>query len=378
MGYSRAGFDVVGVDLSPDMAAEYARRSGSNENTARRNAEAVQERYPFPLIHADALEYLAAHWREYDAFHASPPCQGYSTMGNLPWIHRERYALLIEPVREMFRGIHEQSGKPWVIENVEGAKWGSKNLAKWGIAEHGMQAGFLCGTMFGLRMYRHRLFETSFFWMAPAHGSHRFKQGMPGAPKPLGAWEQGYEVQHPGESPQAATAMVDAPFSGHDDTPFWKRDSQWRREHGWHESAKVKTRTELRRLPGQVRAAAGIVDGASPRNASGKGPAGGGMRAVGVQTPKHNHGRDGVAFNDQAIGLARDGSLAAKQQGSGNGAQGEGVGHAKGWRLAAEAMGVSWMDRHGTTQAVPPKMTTYLGEIMMGHLAAGHGPEGAA
>lgn len=36
----------------------------------------------------------------------------------------------------------------------------------------------------------------------------------------------------------------------------------------------------------------------------------------------------------------------------------------KGWRLAAEAMGVTWMDRHGVTQAVPPVMTEHLGAFM--------------
>ena len=40
---------------------------------------------------ADALEYLAAHGREYDAIHASPPCQGYSVMHNLPWLRGRPY-----------------------------------------------------------------------------------------------------------------------------------------------------------------------------------------------------------------------------------------------------------------------------------------------
>src|SRR5262245_25485587 len=53
-GYHRAGFDVVGVDNRP------------------------RSNYPFDLVQADALEYLAAHGREFDAIHASPPCQRFS------------------------------------------------------------------------------------------------------------------------------------------------------------------------------------------------------------------------------------------------------------------------------------------------------------
>ena len=54
MGYHRAGFEVVGVDI------------------------AHQSRYPFQFVQGDALEYLEAHGHEFDAIHASPPCQGYS------------------------------------------------------------------------------------------------------------------------------------------------------------------------------------------------------------------------------------------------------------------------------------------------------------
>ena len=61
MGYHRAGFDeIIGVDI------------------------AAQPRYPFTFVQADALEYVAEHGGEFDAIHASPPCQGYSIMHNLP------------------------------------------------------------------------------------------------------------------------------------------------------------------------------------------------------------------------------------------------------------------------------------------------------
>ena len=74
LGYHRAGFDeIVGVDI------------------------VNQPRYPFQFVQADALEYLADHGGEFDTVHASPPCQGYSIMHNLPWLRGREYPLLILP-----------------------------------------------------------------------------------------------------------------------------------------------------------------------------------------------------------------------------------------------------------------------------------------
>ncbi len=130
MGYHRAGFDVVGVDHKP------------------------QPRYPFAFVQGDALEYLAAHGREFDAIHASPPCQRYSVLAAM---HPERdYPDLLDPTRELLLSI----GCPWVIENVETAPMESEMT----LFGNGV---ILCGSMFGLgveRGYlrRHRCFETSF------------------------------------------------------------------------------------------------------------------------------------------------------------------------------------------------------------------------
>jgi DNA (cytosine-5)-methyltransferase 1 len=127
MGYHRAGFDeIVGVDIEP------------------------QPRYPFTFVQADAIEYVAAHGHEFDAIHASPPCQRYSTMTNGRWQDRvEEHPDLIAPTRRALVA----TGKPFVIENVEGARGELVNPI------------LLCGTMFGLQtkhgsqLRRHRYFE---------------------------------------------------------------------------------------------------------------------------------------------------------------------------------------------------------------------------
>jgi DNA (cytosine-5)-methyltransferase 1 len=121
MGYHRAGFEVVGVDIEP------------------------QPRYPFRFIRMDALHALAdvSVFGPVVAVHASPPCQAYTSMRSR-WPDRE-HPELIEPTR----GLLERIGLPYVIENVEGAPL--------------CESVTLCGSMFpGLEVRRHRLFECSF------------------------------------------------------------------------------------------------------------------------------------------------------------------------------------------------------------------------
>lgn len=230
VGYTRAGItDIVGVDTES------------------------QPRYPFTFVQADAFEFLAEHWREFDVFHGSPVCKGYSVMKNLPWLKGREYPAHILPLREAFDAI----GRPYVIENVMGARYGAAGLAKRGLEAHGMQAGWLCGTMFGLPLYRHRLFETNWPWLAPGHPQHRVR----------------------------------------------------------------------------VRPASSRVGRA----------------------------RD-VVFSEEK------GRLASWQHRNGAQAAGVGVGHARGWQLAAAAMQVPWMNRDGTTQAVPPAYTEFIGRALLAAL----------
>jgi DNA (cytosine-5)-methyltransferase 1 len=138
MGYHRAGFDVVGIDVRP------------------------QSDYPFDFIRDDALKWLNDYPSLYgfDAVHASPPCQAYTHARHMANRGRADHPRLIEPTR-----LHLQAvGLPYVIENVVGAPL--------------REAVLLCGASFGLTVKRHRLFESNVPIMAPpcACGRHRVKQ----------------------------------------------------------------------------------------------------------------------------------------------------------------------------------------------------------
>jgi DNA (cytosine-5)-methyltransferase 1 len=130
VGYSQAGFEVLGVDINP------------------------QPHYPFEFMQADALSLDIKFLSFFDAIHASPPCQSYSDLAKRNG-NGDKWPRLIEPVRDILI----KSGRPYIIENVEGAPLFAPII--------------LCGTMFPrLRVIRHRLFETNFPIIAPKHGKH--------------------------------------------------------------------------------------------------------------------------------------------------------------------------------------------------------------
>jgi len=120
-GYARAGFEVVGVDIAP------------------------QPNYPFEFHESDALEFLEEHGHEFDVIHGSPPCQGYTTMSAKHPLAQSEWPQLIAPLRELLIA----SGKPYVIENVAGAKREMRNPI------------VLSGGMFNLGVERPRLFESN-------------------------------------------------------------------------------------------------------------------------------------------------------------------------------------------------------------------------
>lgn len=119
-GYQLAGFHVTGVDLEPQP-------------------NYIGEEF----IQADALEFPLGG---FDAIHASPPCQAYSTMGQKHAATQASHPALIAATRARLQAV----GVPYVIENVAGAR---REL------DHPI---LLCGRALGVGVARHRLFECSF------------------------------------------------------------------------------------------------------------------------------------------------------------------------------------------------------------------------
>jgi DNA (cytosine-5)-methyltransferase 1 len=175
MGYYRAGFEVVGVDINP------------------------QPRYPFAFIQHDALTIDPRFIATFDAIHASPPCQGYTELKSAPGT--KGAPKLIGQTRAKL----DASGLPYIIENVEGA------------ASEMLSPVILCGTMFGLtsegcELRRHRLFESNISLSAPdcqhtsgpvvgVYGGHaRVRSARHGGRGTRDAWPNGHK-------PVAAEAM---------------------------------------------------------------------------------------------------------------------------------------------------------------------------
>jgi DNA (cytosine-5)-methyltransferase 1 len=134
MGYYRAGFDVVGVDVEP------------------------QPNYPFAFVQADALTFDVAG---FDAIHASPPCQAnLHGLGAVNRVLGREYAHvdLIPETRAKLRA----AGVPYVIENVVGAAL--------------LAPVRYCGSSFGLPIHRHRLFESSVLLLAPMCEHDRLRE----------------------------------------------------------------------------------------------------------------------------------------------------------------------------------------------------------
>lgn len=135
MGLHRAGYEVTGVNINP------------------------QPNYPFRFIQKDAFLWLETPGAPevYDLIWASPPCQAFTAYKRRPG-HVEPCADVIPLTREYLQAVKT----PWIMENVEGST----------LRNHCM----LCGSMFGLDVRRHRLFETSFPVLTP-QCSHELQRG---------------------------------------------------------------------------------------------------------------------------------------------------------------------------------------------------------
>lgn len=151
-GYKAAGFYVIGIDVSPQP--DYAGDEFHQMDAIR------------------WLRVLSPITPPYDAIHASPPCQTFTRAKHLRKAQGgESKAIdLVDPTRQLLR----KSGLPYVIENVPGAPL------------YGVQ---LCGSMFGLAVQRHRIFESNVYIPQPPCDHSKFPlDPVSGKPRPVGVY----------------------------------------------------------------------------------------------------------------------------------------------------------------------------------------------
>ena len=152
VGYARAGFEVVGVDINP------------------------QPRYPFEFHQGDAM---TCPLDGFDVIHASPPCQDHSPLKSRAGLHDTGW--MLDEISERLRA----SGLVYVIENVAGAKMPTSLM--------------LCGGMFGLRVYRHRRFEIALevgLLNVPPHPPHKVRTSTKNRRRD---WEAGMNISVTGD-----------------------------------------------------------------------------------------------------------------------------------------------------------------------------------
>lgn len=157
MGYRRAGFEIVGVDI------------------------AKMPRYPYEFIRAD-IRKLGINLNVYDAIHASPPCKAHTPLRAL-WNHE--HESLLPHTRELLSGFNG----PWVIENVPGS-WLTGSVTICG-------ASLNCAIERPHKYYlrRHRLFAANFsIEVPPCKCAHYRNRGY----KCLGVY--GHGTHAPGDT----------------------------------------------------------------------------------------------------------------------------------------------------------------------------------
>ena len=140
-GFDVDGNEIVGVDIKP------------------------QPNYPFEFVQADACEYPLDG---FDIVHASPPCQGHTTMRGY-WLKYDSASMLSHTIHRL-----RQSEVPaWTVENVMGVTYPY---------DHDF---VMCGSAFGcitrdgtkLYMARHRKFWTNQPINVPKCNCKFYRQG---------------------------------------------------------------------------------------------------------------------------------------------------------------------------------------------------------
>ena len=161
-GYASVGITPEGTDIEP------------------------QPDYPYPFLQGDILDVLRGDRpEEYNALHMSFPCQEFTDARHLRTAQggKSKYGNLLTPGLELLR--ERWNHKPWIVENVKDR---TGNVGRLMAPREGESLVYLCGSMFGLAVQRHRLFLANFPLRQPKCDHSRFPIGPSGRPKPVGVY----------------------------------------------------------------------------------------------------------------------------------------------------------------------------------------------
>ena len=149
MGYHRAGFRVFGVDRDPQPRYPFPHHVGDAIETLRKLLDGGGVRFRMASEHVWDSAVFALE--DFDAIHASPPCQSFTAYRRKGHGVGDGYLNLIPETRDLI----VKTGLPYVIENVEQARGELVDPVRY------------CGSSFGLNVRRHRMFESNVALRAP-------------------------------------------------------------------------------------------------------------------------------------------------------------------------------------------------------------------
>ncbi len=148
-GYHDAGFEVTGVDIKE------------------------QKQYPYSFYKGDAVEIVRGaglvNLNEFDFIHASPPCQTHTSLVHIRNAQGGK-AAVVDILDEVVEGLIACK-KPFIVENVSNAILKKKH--------DGLHEITLCGSMFGLKVRRHRKFWSNIPITTEGMKCEHKKQGKP-------------------------------------------------------------------------------------------------------------------------------------------------------------------------------------------------------
>lgn len=161
MGFHNAGYDMYGSDIAPQKNYPFAFHQGD----AIAVLTALNLGLSVAFTHKDGrVEHLFKH--DFAFIHISPPCQRFTQMAACRPGLADTYPDLVGPARELL----DQIGLPYIIENVPGSPVRPDVT--------------LCGHMFGLALYRHRIFESNVPLTQPDHVPHTLPASKAGHWRP--------------------------------------------------------------------------------------------------------------------------------------------------------------------------------------------------